>query len=326
MGLMCDLRVVVTGGAGFLGSHLVDELMGRGCRVAVVDDLSNGCMENIEGWLGSSDFVFVEGDLKQPGVLDEVLMEEESVVFHLAANPEVRVGETAPEVHFRENLVVTFNVLESVRRCGGVQGVVFASTSTVYGEAEVMPTPEGYGPLVPISTYGATKLGCEALVTSYSYTFGVHGLILRLANVVGGRSNHGVIPDFIRKLRRNRTELEILGDGSQEKSYLYIEDCVRAVLQLTHRFLEGDHRVGLYNVGSKDRVTVKRIGEIVVEEMGLEDVKFNFTGGVEGGRGWKGDVKEMQLSVDKLLEEGWKPKYNSEEAVRMAVRSLLDTL
>jgi len=315
------LRVLVTGGAGFIGSHLAERLVREGHRVVVLDNLSSGRMENVKHLLGlNSRFSFVRGDLKSPVDVAKAL-EGCGLVFHFAANPEVRVGETDPEVHFRENLTATFNLLEGMRKGGMAKILVFASTSTVYGEASELPTPEDYGPMVPISTYGASKLGCEALISSYAYVFGLRALILRLANVVGERCNHGVVADFVSKLRENGDFLEILGDGSQEKSYLQIGDCVDAVLHTTRLFMESERRVEIYNVGSLDQVTVGRIAEVVAEEMELSGVKLAFTGGVDGGRGWKGDVKKMMLSVGKLLEAGWKPKFGSEEAVRFAARS-----
>lgn len=315
-------KALVTGGAGFIGSHLVDDLMREGWNVAVIDNLSVGSLENIKRWLDNGRFRFIRGDLKDAGVVDNAVAEVEAV-FHFAANPEVRVGEVDPSVHFRENLACSFNVLEAMRKSRSAKTLVFASTSTVYGEASVLPTPEGYGPLVPISTYGASKLGCEGLACSYAGTFGLRALILRFANVVGPRSGHGVIVDFVEKLRADPTWLEILGDGTQKKSYLWIDDCIEAVFGLTRRFLESEERVKIFNVGSVDQVTVGRIGEIVVKEMGLRDVEFVFTGGVEGGRGWRGDVKIMHLSIDELLKTGWKPRHNSEQAVRLAIQTII---
>jgi len=315
-------KVLVTGGAGFIGSHLVDRLMRMGCFVRVVDDLSGGSLGNVKVWVDSERFEFVRGDLKDSGVAERAVDGVE-VVFHLAANPEVRVAEVDPSVHFRENLLTTFNVLEAVRKSGSAGLVVFFSSSTVYGEPAVFPTCEDYGPVSPISVYGASKLGCEGLVCAYCHTFGVRGLVFRLANVVGGRSGHGVIVDFVRKLRENPNVLEILGDGSQSKSYLHVEDCVDAVLHALKHFVDGKEVFDVYNVGSLDRVGVRRIAEIVSDEMGVQEVKFRFTGGVDGGRGWRGDVKTMLLSVDKLLGVGWRPKLNSEEAVRLGCRELL---
>jgi len=315
-------KALVTGGAGFIGSHLVDRLMREGWNVVVIDNLSVGNLKNIKRWLDNKRFKFIRGDLKDAEVADDAV-DGVGVVFHFAANPEVRVGETNPSVHFRENLVCSFNVLEAMRRSRSAKTLVFASTSTVYGETSVLPTPESHGPLIPISTYGASKLGCEGLACSYAGTFGLRTLILRFANVVGSRSGHGVIVDFVEKLRADPSRLEILGDGTQKKSYLWIDDCIEAVLGLTRRFLESKERVEIFNAGSEDQGTVSRIGEIVVEEMGLHDVKFVFTGGVDGGRGWRGDVKIMHLSIEKLLEAGWKPKFNSEQAVRLAVQTIL---
>ncbi len=314
-------KAIVTGGAGFIGSHLVDRLMEEGWYVKVIDNLSSGEFKNIERWQGSSRFEFVQLDLKDREKTIKELKGAE-VVFHLAANPEVRVGAQDPIAIYNDNLVVTLNVLEAMR-INRIGIIVFTSSSTVYGEARVKPTPEEYTPLEPISVYGACKLACEALISGYAHTFGLRALILRLANIIGPRARHGVIYDFIRKLRKNPYQLEILGDGTQRKSYLYIDDCIEAIVHLYRTFLKSDRRIEVYNVGSPDWVTVKEIADIVVSEMGLKDVKYVFTGGVDGGRGWKGDVKYMLLDIRKAISTGWKPRYDSREAVRLATRALL---
>ena len=314
-------RVLVTGGAGFIGSYLTSELLKRGCQVTVIDDFSAGSMENLGRLTESSSLKVVSEDLKTPRKLDKIV-KENVLIFHLAANPEVRVGQTAPKVHFEENVLVTFNLLEAVRRAGGERTLVFTSTSTVYGEASMMPTPEDYGPLIPISTYGGSKLASEALIASYVHTFNLKGLVLRLANVVGGKSNHGVIFDFVKKISEDSGELEILGDGTQEKSYLYVTDLVEAMMHLTERGFEGSGKTAIFNVGSEDRVTVKEIARVVAGEMGCPKIRFRFTGGVDGGRGWKGDVKNMQLSIKKLLDSGWTPKHSSIQAVELAAHEL----
>jgi len=314
-------KVLVTGGAGFIGSHLVDKLMTKNYEVTVFDNLSSGRLKNLEKWLHNKNFTFIEGDLKNPKSVEKAIQKTD-LVFHFAANPEVKAGETDPRVHFEENLLATFNLLEAARKNRSAQAIVFASTSTVYGEATVFPTPEDYGPSIPISTYGASKQGAEALMSAYAYTFDMHTLILRFANIVGPRATIGVVLDFIRKLRENSSQLEVLGDGTQNKSYLYIDDCVEAIFYTVNRFLKKNERVDIYNVGSADYVSVKRIAQLVAEEMDIPPPKLIFTGGVDGGRGWKGDVKTMHLSIDKLLKLGWKPKLNSEEAVRMTVKKL----
>ena len=317
------LKVLVTGGAGFIGSHLVERLIKDNHGVTVIDNLSNGSLRNIESWLDNEHFSFIKGDLKEPQTSEKAAKDAE-LVFHLAANPEVRVGETDPSIHFEENLVATFRLLEALRKQGSARVIVFTSTSTVYGEALMLPTPEDYGPSIPISTYGATKLGSEALIDAYAHTFDLRGLIFRLANIVGPRGTTGVVVDFVKKLRANPERLEILGDGSQKKSYLYIDDCIDAISFATNEFLNSNERIKVYNVGAPDSVTVARIAEIVAEEMSLSDVEFVFTGGVNGGRGWRGDVKTMLLSTERLLKQGWRPKYGSKEAVRLAARKLVE--
>jgi UDP-glucose 4-epimerase len=314
-------RVLVTGGAGFIGSHLVDRLTEQDAFVRVVDNLSSGKEENIKKHLTKRSFEFLNGDLKDEVAVEKALVGIETV-FHLAANPEVRVDKADPSIHFKENLLATFSLLQAMRRSNSAKLIVFFSSSTVYGEPTELPTPEDYGPLLPISVYGASKLGCEALVSSYCKTFGIRGLVFRLANIVGGRTTRGVVEDFFQKLRYNTDELEVLGDGTQTKSYLHVEDLVDAVLFALDDFLGKKNSVDIYNVGSLDKVDVKRIAEIVIEEMRLRNVKLKLTGGVDGGRGWKGDVKTMQLSIRKLTDLGWKPKLDSEKAIRKTCKEI----
>jgi UDP-glucose 4-epimerase len=312
---------LVTGGAGFIGSHLTEELLKRGHKAIVVDNFSNGKIENIQHFLDNPSLRLVKEDLKRPKKLGQ-LVNACDTIFHLAANPEVKLGETDPKTHFEENILATFNLLEAMRKKGKPTTLVFTSTSTIYGEAKQVPTSEEYAPLMPISTYGASKLACEALITSYAYTFNHRALILRLANIIGPRSNHGVIFDFINKIKANPTELTILGDGKQEKSYMYITDCIEAIMHLTETFSESTEKVDVYNIGSIDKVTVDQIAKTVAEEMNASHIKYKFTGGVDGGRGWKGDVKIMQLSIDKLVKTGWKPNHSSKQAVKMAAKAL----
>ena len=317
-------KVLVTGGAGFIGSHIVDALLDRANEVVVLDNLSSGRMENLHKAAGRKSLRFVDADLKKFPNIAEIL-HGVSVVYHFAANPEVRIGAVDPSVHFEDNLLATFRLLEGMRASGNARTIVFGSTSTVYGETTQFPTPENYGPMLPISTYGASKLGCESLISAYSYTYGIRGLILRLGNCVGSRSRHGILWDFIQKLKTNPNEIEILGDGTQIKSYVHVTDCLNAIFLSAKSFLRSDKRVEVYNLSSPDQVSVKRIAETVIEELGLNprDVKMKFTGGVDGGRGWKGDVKVMHLSVAKLAKLGWRPKLNSEGAIRAATKELL---
>ncbi len=320
MSISLDMeRVFITGGAGFIGSHLVDRLCEMGKNVVVFDNLSSGTIENVKKWLNVPNFRFVRGDLLFPSDISESL-DGCDTVFHLAANPEVRVGSENPKIHYEQNVLATFNLLEVIRRVGLVKTLIFTSSSTVYGDAKIIPTPEDYAPLKPISTYGASKLAAEALISAYANTYGFKAIIYRLANIVGSRSQHGVIHDFIKKLRENPKRLEILGDGTQTKSYLHVEDCIEAILTGLHA---NNEKVTIFNIGSEDQTTVREIADIVCARMGLRGVQYVLTGGVDGGRGWKGDVKIMLLSIEKLKKFGWKPKLNSRQAVERAISEIL---
>ncbi len=297
--------VLVTGGAGFIGSHLVDHLVENN-EVLVIDNLSSGRKEFL-----NPKAELIEGSLLELDL--EKVVGGVSTVFHLAATPEVR--KLNPELHMNENFLATFRLLEAMRKMD-VKKIVFASSSTVYGEAQI-PTNENHS-TIPISLYGASKLSSEAFISSYCHTFDFKGFIYRFANVIGPRLRHGVIYDFINKLREDEEKLEILGDGNQKKSYVYIDDCIKAMI----RGLESKEKLNIFNIGTEYQITVTGIGEIVAEEMGL-DPDFKYTG---GERGWKGDVPDMLLSAERLTNLGWRPKYNSEEAVRKTAKSLLEEL
>ncbi len=307
--------VLVTGAAGFIGSHLCEALLAQGNEVFAVDNLSSGKRENLPK--DSAKFKFVQGDILDPKALEDVLRSNQvKMVFHFAAEPDVRVGIATPQKMFEENVVGTQRVLEACRKAGGVEMFVFASTSTVYGEASVVPTPETYGPLAPVSFYGASKLAGEALVSSYAHSCGFGACIVRFANIIGGRSSHGVIFDFVKKLRANPGELEILGDGNQCKSYLHVSDCVGAITVAA----QAAGGVCVFNVGSDDKVKVVEIAEIVKKAMCLQSAKNAFTG---GRGGWKGDVPVMLLDCAKLKELGWRAKLDSRAAVELTVSEIL---
>jgi len=313
------MKALVTGGAGFIGSHLIDSLMEKGYEVRCIDNFSSGKMEFIENAIEKG-LELIKGDILNKDDLRKA-MEGCGIIFHLAANPDVRLGAEDSYVHLQQNVLATYVILEEMRM-QGIKKIVFTSSSTVYGEADVIPTPEDYGPLIPISLYGASKLAAESFICAYCHTFDMFSVIFRFANVVGPRSTHGVTYDFIKKLRNDERKLEILGDGTQKKSYLYISDCIDAMLFGIEKAKE---RVEIFNIGSEDWVDVKKIADIVSQEMGLQP-EYEFTGGVDGGRGWKGDVKIMRLSIDKLKSIGWKPRYGSEEAIRMTAKWLLSSL
>jgi len=276
---MKDRSILVTGGAGFIGSHLVDRLIELN-RVTVLDNFSSGKMEFIENHSSNPNFSLIEADLLDQEAV-EAALEGKDLVFHLAANPDVKIGAEDTWTHLDQNVIATFNLLELMRKMG-VAEIAFTSTSTVYGEANVVPTPEDYGPLLPISLYGASKLACEALISAFCHTFDMRSWIFRFANIVGERGTHGVIADFIKKLENNPGELEILGSGKQRKSYIEVHDCVDAMIfSLVH----SRDRVNVFNIGSADSVDVTEIANVVVEKMNLEGVKYSTPAGSTAAAG-----------------------------------------
>jgi len=307
-------NVLITGGAGFIGSHLVDRLI-KNHNVTVYDNLSSGKKEFISRHFDNKNFSFIEDDLLDLENLKKD-MKNQDAVFHFAANANIVLGSEKTDTDLKQGTIVTYNVLESMR-INNVKNIVFPSSCTVYGETKVTPIPENYGPMTPVSLYGASKLASEGLITAYCSMFDMNACVFRFANIVGSRSTHGVILDFINKLRNNPDELEILGDGKQTKSYLHINDCLDAILFAVEKI---NDKVNIFNLGCEDWINVDRIAEIVVEEMGLKNVKFKYTG---GSRGWKGDIPRIMLSIRKIEKLGWKPRYNSEKAVRMTIKSLI---
>jgi UDP-glucose 4-epimerase len=237
----------------------------------------------------------------------------------LAANPDIRLGTEVTDTDLKQGTRATYNILEAMR-VNGVKNISFASSSAIYGEAKEMPTSEEYGPLLPISLYGASKIASETLITAWVGTFGGKAWIHRFANIVGPRGTHGVIFDFIHKLKKTPDRLEVLGDGFQEKSYMSVHDCVNSMLHLIEKT---NNDVNLFNLGTGDTCSVRRIAEIVVEESQIENVKIEYTG---GKRGWAGDVPKTFLNVDKLLGTGFEPTRMSEETIRDCVISLIDEI
>ncbi len=316
------MKAVVTGGAGFIGSHLVDRLVRDGWSVVIIDNFSSGRLEYIQHHLDNPRVVIHRIDLKDYESLAKLEdLKDADIVYHFAANPEVRVSSTHPRIHFDENVYASFNLLEALR-INDVGNLVFASSSTVYGEPEEIPVDEN-APIRPVSVYGASKAACEALMHAYSRLYGIKTVILRYANVVGPRLRHGVIHDLLLKLQKNPYELEVLGDGTQIRSYIYIDDAVDATLiasTRTNKYYE------IYNVGSTDWITVRDIVQAILEELGLTNTTRITYKPVLHGVGWPGDVKKIALKIDKIMELGFKPKYNSLEAVKLTIRSLIKEL
>ena len=312
------MRALVTGGAGFIGSHLVDELVDAGYSVKIIDNLSSGDLALVNHQIAAGNAEFIEGDITS---IDDVLQatKEVDVVFHMAANPDIRLGTQVTDTDLKQGTIATYNILEAMR-INNVNKIVFASSSVVYGEDAPMPTPESFGPCLPISLYGASKVGSEGLITSWVGTFNFQAWIFRFANIIGNRGTHGVIFDFIHKLKRDNTRLEVLGNGLQEKSYMEVKDCVRGMM---HIFNTSTSQINLFNLGSHDTCSVRRIAEIVVEETGCRDATIEYTG---GDRGWAGDIPRAMLSIEKMLSTGYDVKYNSEAAVRHTTKCLIEEI
>jgi UDP-glucose 4-epimerase len=311
---------LVTGGAGFIGSSLIPVLLSKGYHVTALDRLSSAKKRNLDPLLSLDNFEFIQLDLLDVNKIKEVVKNCD-LIYHLAANVEVRKGQSDTEVDYLNNIVATRNLLETMKSSDRCKKIIFTSSSVVYGEPSRIPTPENYGPLKPISLYGASKLASEALISGYVGTFGIHAVIFRLANVVGPASDHGVIFDFFRKLKESDGKyLEVLGDGKQKKSYLYIDDCIDALLLGLEQL---DSGLQIFNVGSDDQVDTNSIARIIISELGLNaEIKYNSD--QKDGRGWLGDVKDMLLSTDRIKKSGWKNIHSSEESVSITVRKMVD--
>lgn len=290
-------NILVTGGAGFIGTSLIPVLLSRGYHVTAADHLSAGKRQTMTSFFSHDNFDFIEFDLLDDNKLKQAVKKCE-VIFHLAGNSIVQTGYYDSEVDFLNNIVATRNVLENMRTSDACKKIIFTSTSAIYGEPVIVPTPEDHGPLKPVSLYGASKLACEALISGYAGMFGIRAVIFRLANVVGPSSGHGVIFDFFRKLEQsNGKYLEILGDGTQMKSYLYIDDCIDALANIgLGRF---DSGVEIFNVGSDDQIDTNSIARIIISELGLQ-TEIRYASEQNDGRGWIGDIKNMLLSTEKL--------------------------
>ncbi|MEA3229304.1 MAG: SDR family NAD(P)-dependent oxidoreductase [archaeon] len=310
---MVQKKVIVTGGLGFIGPHLVRRLLKEGNEILLLDRSKDRL--SIKDIIDNPKLRCITTDLLKDNIGNYFKNIDE--VYHLAANADVRKGAENTKIDFDQNITVTYRVLEACRK-HKVKSIIFTSSSVIYGNAKKIPTPEDYGPLFPISMYGGSKLAAEGMVTTYASLFNMKATILRFANVIGpGTNPHGVIFDFMTKLNKNPKNLEILGNGKQNKSYIYIDDCIEGIIfaKKTQK-----QQVDAFNLGSKDQLDVTSLADIVVSNMGLKNVKYTYTGGAGG---WKGDVPDMMLSAKKLEKLGWKQKYTSRQAIDLTVKQLL---
>jgi len=313
------MKILVAGGAGFIGSHLIDKLLDEGHDIICADKLIFGDTDirhllEERTLVESGRFKFYSMELSQQNQVDRLFAENQiNAVYHMAANSDIQKGGKEPSIDFNDTFLTTRSLLEGMRKAQ-VKNLFFASTSAVYGEMPDVELTETTGGIMPVSYYGGAKLASEALISSYVSMCDMNAVIFRFPNVIGPRLTHGVIFDFIRKLEKDPHKLEILGDGTQCKPYIYVLDLVEAIVMLTRRFQPGEE---LYNLSvESEGTTVTKIAEIVVDALGLGNVEFTYTG---GGRGWKGDVPKFKYDISKVLSTGWRPKHTSDEAVRQTV-------
>ena len=314
------MNILVAGGAGFIGSHLIDKLLEAGNTVICADKLVMGD-SNIKHLEGNPNFKFYKMELADQKNVDQLFEENKiDTVYHLAANSDIQKGGRQPDIDFNDTLLTTRALLEGMRK-HDVKNLFFASTSAIYGDMKDQVLDEKTGGVIPASYYGGAKLASEALIYSYTNMNDMNVVIFRFPNVIGPRLTHGVIFDFIKKLQKNPHELEILGDGTQCKPYIYVLDLVEAITKLTAEFKPGAE---VYNISVKSEgTTVTKIADIVCEELGLKDVAYKYTGGKIG---WKGDVPRFQYDISKVLSTGWEPKHTSDEAVRQTVKDAVKAL
>ncbi len=314
------MKIVVTGAAGFIATNLLLRLLEEGHEVHGIDNYFLGKREYVARSLSHPAFRFHEFDLldrdRVVALFGEVRPDR---VWHLAANSDISFGTTYTDFDLKGGTIVTYNVLEAMR-LAGTRELIFSSSGSIYGEPSALPTPEHYGPLFPISLYAASKIACETLITAFAANYGIRSWIFRFGNIVGAFPTHGVIHDFVLKLRRDPTRLEMLGDGEQSKPYVHVEDCLDGMM---FGHAHAREQVNCYNLAVPDWTSVNQIAAWTIEAMGLDPaaVRIERTG---GARGWPGDVPKVRLDTSRMAALGWRPKMSSDESVRRAIRETVE--
>jgi UDP-glucose 4-epimerase len=317
---MADLkgkRFLITGGAGFIGSNFCAELIGKGAEVIVYDNLSSGSYELIHPLTKSGKLTFINANILETDKLNGAFKKfEPHAIIHLAANYDVRRGFTETDLDLREGLLLTYNVLECARQ-NDLKDIIFSSSSTVYGAATVKPTPEDYGPMKPVSLYGASKLASEGYITAFSHLYGMRYFIFRFANVVGNNMSHGIVPDLISKLAKDKRTLKVLGNGKQSKSYIDVMDCVGGMM---HAYAHPNSKENIYNLATNDQISAGEIAKLVVKMTG-SSAKIVYS---KGEVGWPGDISNVWLSNKKIKESGYKMRHaSSRDAITNAIKGCL---
>ena len=309
-------RILITGGAGFIGSHLAEKLLALGHYVVCVDNFELGSRENMARFQDNENFKLYECDASDIEVLNKIV-EDHAInrIHHLAANSDIQKSARYPGIDYTNTFATTYAVLEVMRR-NNIKNMFFASTSAVYGDKCGVNITETAGDLQPISYYGGAKLASESFISSYAYMNDMNVLVFRFPNVIGPNLTHGVIFDFMKKLEKNPSELEILGNGTQCKPYLYVLDLVDAIIDFSMKDIRG---VEIYNIGVETATTVTEIADMVCKRLGLTDVQYKYTG---GNVGWKGDVPAFQYDLSKIHKAGWSASHNSNESVQATLDSI----
>jgi UDP-glucose 4-epimerase len=311
---MTNRRILVTGGAGFIGSHIVDRLAGMGNEVTVYDNLSTGSRSFLKRSLNN--VRFIHEDLQHRDAVSAA-MKNIDIVFHMAANADIKDNLKDPVKCLDQNTMVTSNVLEAMRM-NGVKSIAFASSSSVYGEPDIVPTPEDAPFPIQTSIYGASKLACEGLLQAYAVGYDFNVYIFRLVSLMGERYTHGCVFDFYTKLLHDSERLEILGDGKQKKSFLYIQECIDAMFNVIQ---STNNRINIYNLGHEDIIEVTPVAKIVCKQLGFKNVRFDYVG---GARGWVGDSPFVHLDITKAKSLGWRPAFSIADCVKKTVKWLQD--
>lgn len=313
-------RFIITGGAGYLGSHIAYRLLKEGHTVKIIDKIQLDKAFRLNSVVNNERLSYLQIDL----ATSKSLVSEFNgfnTVIHFAANLDLPLGSKYTDLDLKQGTAVTHKVLETMR-INDIKEIIFPSSSTIYGYADQIPTPENAGMLLPISLYGASKLASEALVSAFCYLYDMKSWIFRLGNVIGNYMKRGVIFDLVNKLKKNSTELQILGDGGQSKDYICIEDCIDGIL---HAYYNTHERINVFNLSSGTTITVKEIAQIILEEMNIKNVKLKYVTGPSGweGEGWAGEIRSFHYDIAKIKKTGWSPKLSSHEAVRLSVRETI---
>ncbi|MEO9278275.1 MAG: NAD-dependent epimerase/dehydratase family protein [Nitrososphaera sp.] len=311
-------HVIITGGAGFIGSHLAESLAGK-LKVTIIDNMSTGNRKNLSKILQNKSVSLRTIDVYK---LSTKYLENCDVVFHLAGRSDVRESMINPKLYFNDNVNVTANLLESMRKAD-VQKIIFTSSSVVYGNFTNMQKEDAK--TKPISIYGATKLICESIIESYCTMYGFKGVILRFANIVGSRSPKGIIRDLVQKFQHDPKRITVLGDGKQTKSYLHVDDCVKAILTCYKNIYKQNSPISVYNIANKDYTKVKDIVDIIADEMNLRNYKILYFKHNNAGAGWAGDITVSRLDISKIRKLSWTPRLGSDDAIRQTVKELLNS-